>query len=351
MAVSIRKGVVSQMSNKINTMGEIARLSGVSISTVSRVLNNAPGISDDTRGRVLEIASSHNFIPQKRKRHINRSIITLTIVVPDAQQIETNPFFNMGELINSINNAFQHERKQIETLTFSELGKWIERNGTHTDGVIFAFGDITAGVKEYIREKEIPHIFLNRTLEGENYISCNNFKGMLRLGKYLFSRGYNRIGYLGCSTIPVNEDRLRGYYTAILEKGKINDKLVYIVESIEDINTEVARFFINNECDAIMVFNDSFAIRLITALSEIGKKVPHDIAITGFDNSPMRKLFKPSITTISLSTYEMGFLAGRWLRDNIQHRQARTLRLEVNGSLVEGDSVMTKRKDNDKEQG
>ncbi|MEA3223945.1 MAG: LacI family DNA-binding transcriptional regulator, partial [Thermodesulfobacteriota bacterium] len=81
-------------------MGEIARLSGVSISTVSRVLNNAPGISDDTRGRVLEIASSHNFTIQKRKRHINRSMIKLTIVVPDAQQIETNPFFDMGELIN-----------------------------------------------------------------------------------------------------------------------------------------------------------------------------------------------------------------------------------------------------------
>ena len=71
----------------------------------------------------------------------------------------------------------------------------------------------------------------------------------------------------------------------------------------------------------------------------MGVRVPGDIAVTGFDRSPAQALFRPSIATISLSTYEMAFLAARWLRDNIEQREVRAMCLEVEGAFMDGESV------------
>ncbi len=164
---------------------------------------------------------------------------------------------------------------------------------------------------------------------------------MLKLRKYLHGRGLDRVGYLGCGSIPVNQDRYRGYMTGSLEAvGKIDEDIIIDVTSINDVDMPQAKYFQERECDAVMCFNDNFAIRLITALGEMGVSVPDDISITGFDNSPLREVFRPVITTISLSTFEMCFFAARWLRDNILHRETRKLRLEVDGTLLEGETVI-----------
>jgi len=89
----------------------------------------------------------------------------------------------------------------------------------------------------------------------------------------------------------------------------------------------------------VMCFNDNFAIRLIGELASLGVAVPGGMSVTGFDDSPMRRVFSPRITTISLSTYEMGFFAARWLLDNIHRRETRRLRLEVDGIFLDGETV------------
>ncbi|MBP7605399.1 MAG: substrate-binding domain-containing protein, partial [Spirochaetes bacterium] len=162
----------------------------------------------------------------------------------------------------------------------------------------------------------------------------------LALGTHLAHHGCRRIGYLGCASIPVNRDRERGYRLAMMEAGsRAGSALIHTVEDIGGVNESAARFFIRKKCDAVMAFNDNFAIRLVQALARLDVLVPRDMAVTGFDNAPARAHFTPSITTISLSTYEMGYLAARWLRENILHRQARPLRLEVEGVLIEGAST------------
>ncbi len=320
---------------------DIALECGVSVSTVSRAMNNDPRISRETTQRVHEIALQHNFIPSKRKRPITRSTLTLLVVIPDSEKVENNPFFDMGELINAINSAFVGENKKIETITFSQLNHMISGKDLGYDGILFAFGSIETDIKDYLEKKNIPYIFLNRTFDHESYVSCNNFKGVIKLMEYLSQKGLKRIGYLGCPNIAVNKDRFRGYCVARYEAtGKLDNELVLNVESINDIDETSAQFFKDKKCDAVIGFNDNFSIRLISAFQQINLKVPDDISVTGFDNSPMRKIFKPLVTTISLSTFEMGFFASRWLCDNIQHRETRPLRLEVDGILLDGESVL-----------
>jgi DNA-binding LacI/PurR family transcriptional regulator len=328
------------MMEPVKNLQDIAAICSVSVSTVSRVINHEPGISRETVRRVMEVVQRHNFSPSKRKRPISRAQLRLLLIVPDASVTLDNPFFDIGELLRSMGSVFSGEKKTIETFSFSQLFDPDRISLGSADGVIFAFGDVDRPILDSLDGTKTPYIFLNRVLDDNNYVSCNHYKGTLRLAEHLAARGYKRVGYLGCETIPVNADRRRGYLMGTFEAvGKIDPSLVTDVASVGEITQETARHFVNRGCDAVMCFNDNFAIRFIKGLSDMGRKVPDDMAVTGFDDSPLRRVFLPSITTISLSTFEMGFFAARWLRDNIQHRESRRIQLEVNGTLIVGEST------------
>lgn len=328
------------MTETVKTLHDIAEICHVSISTVSRVLNHEPGISRQTVQRVMEVVGRYNFSPSKRRRPLSRSQLRLLLVVPDASVTHDNPFFDIGELLRSVGGVFSREKKTIETRSFSELSGGDRLTLGSADGVIFAFGQVEQPVRDLLHDTGTPYIFLNRVVDDDNYVSCNHYKGTLRLRQHLAARGYARVGYLGCSTIPVNADRTRGYLVGTLEAaGSLDRSLITDVASVGDITGQTVRHFVDRGCDAVMCFNDNFAIRFIRQLSETGGSVPDDMAVTGFDDSPLRRVFSPSITTMSLSTFEMGFFAARWLRDNIQHRESRKIQLEVNGTLIVGHST------------
>lgn len=331
--------------SKMKTLDDIARLCNVSPSTISRVLNNEPGISMETRNRVMDTCAAHDFTLQKRKRSLKRAQLQLVIVIPDEDERRMNPFFDVRELLVAINDTFGDERKKIEIVTFRDFALQVTEETFHCDGLILAFGSPETGAMEIIRGRSIPSVFLNRDIPGENYVCANNIKGMLKLGNYLHEAGYIRVGWLGCSSKVVNRDRYRGYMMSRIEAGSsIDKKIIREVDAVGDINSETVSFFMDAQCDAVMCFNDSFGIRLVNEMQQMGLKVPVDMAVTGFDRAPMRDLIRPELTTVDLSTYELGFFASRWLRDVILHRTDRRLHLEVEGELVPGKTVK-RRKD------
>lgn len=320
----------------VSTLADIAERCGVSSSTVSRVLNNAPGISSDVRQKVMKVAQDNGFSLKRRRRHMSRTRLRLVVVIPEESETSANPFFAMTDLVASINSVFGDVSKTLEVMGYGELHDIIYKKDFHADGIIFAFGSAHEAVLERLAREGVPYVFLNRT-EG-NYVSCNNFKGVLKLAGYLLSRGKKSIGYLGYPGNPVNRDRLRGYLTAMNEAGISETKHIRNAAGVEDVDSKDALYFLKN-CDAVMCFNDNFAIRLIGEMGRLGKSVPDDISITGFDDSPMRKMFRPLVATVSLSAYEMGFYAARWLKDNIVHKTSRSLRLEIEGELLEGETI------------
>ncbi|MBN1532786.1 MAG: LacI family DNA-binding transcriptional regulator [Spirochaetes bacterium] len=324
------------------TLDDIAAQCGVSASTVSRVLNNEPGISSVTRERVMAVAKKHNFSLQRRRRQAGRASVHLTVAIPGEEEIRGNPFYEMADIVHAMNNVFK-EKKTIEVVTFPSLEEELRGSSFFTDGIILAFGDLGEGARGMLRSRGIPRVFLNRTPEGENYVSCNHVKGMVRLHRHLAEDGHRRIGYLGYRGHPVDRDRHRGYMIGEIEhSGGFGEDRVLSVEGVDLVTAETARFFLDRQCDAVMCFNDNFAIRLIQQLELLGAPVPGRISVTGFDNSPMRKLFRPAVTTINLSTFEMAFLAARWIQDNIVNRSSRILHCEVEGDLLTGGTVATR---------
>ena len=333
-------------ADQVRTLEDMAVMCGVSASTVSRVLNNEPGISKETRERVLLAAEQHGFTLQKRKKQAGRAHIHLAVVIPDPSETVNNPFYEMADILNAINSVFARGRKNVQVLTFSDLRDTIEDSSFSVDGMILAFGSPGQIVRARLRELGVPCVFLNRTFDGENCVSCNHVKGMLQLYRHLAGTGHCNIGYLGFRGHPVNSDRVLGYVSGTAEaRGTYSDDAVLMVDAIEDVDTGTAGFFVEKGCDAVMCFNDNFAVRLINELSGIGVSVPGSMSVSGFDNSPVRKIFRPAITTINLSTFEMVFLAARWLKDNIVNKRNRILHCEVEGALVEGDTVKKRGQD------
>lgn len=330
-------------SKKKIKLEDIAQMCNLSISSVSRALNNEPGISSETRQKVLKIAEQHNFTPRKRKRPLTRSLLTLLIVIPEEEELSVNPFLNISELIGAINEAFQYDKKRVEVVSITDFETYIQEDVLDLDGIIIAYRNISDTAKKRMKELNIPYIFISRVCAAENYVSCNYYKGTLHLTKILIDSGHKRIGYFGNKANPMNLERFRGYSTALFEAGfdlhQIKENYVLMLDSMFKIGRKEAAFFIKQQCDAVICFNDYMAINLSNELIASGIKIPEDLSLTGFDDSPLRKVYKPLMTTIRQPTFEMGFLASRWLRDNILNRKSRELHIEVDGKYLEGESI------------
>ena len=226
-------------------------------------------------------------------------------------------------------------------ITHSELASNTPTTLADIDGCILAFGRLDQPMRQVFIDKQIPYIFLNRIISGdESYISCNHSRGLETTTAHLFAKGHRQIGYLGCHAKEVNRDRFKGFAAAAFEAtGSIPTANITSVAQTDDIDLATARFFLDRNCTAVACFNDSFAIRLIQQLQSLGLSVPDDLSVTGFDNSYLRNNFQPLITTINLSVYDMAFYAGQWLHDTIINRQSRVIHLEIDGQLIEGTSV------------
>jgi DNA-binding LacI/PurR family transcriptional regulator len=330
-------------TSRVRNIVDIAEKCGVSISTVSRALNNEPGISSRTRQKILKAAEQLKFTPKKRKRPRNRSNLDLMVVVPEQDELSVNPFFNVSELLGAINEAFRNEKKRIEIITVENFARFIDADRPDCDGILFAYRGVDDVLRRRLRSHEIPYIFLSRSIPDDNYVTCNNLKGVLGLVQYLAAHGHMKIGYFGNASNPNNADRLRGYRIGIAEAGVMNGgEVVFTGESSVEPAAGAAKFFIEHGCDAVACFNDYMAVSLINELNALGRNVPGDISVTGFDDSPLSRVSRPAVSTVALPTYEMAFLASRWLRDNIMNRMNRAIHIEVDGKMAIRESVRTR---------
>ncbi|MCU0843821.1 MAG: LacI family transcriptional regulator [Spirochaetes bacterium] len=325
-------------ADRAHRLEDIAKRCGVSISSVSRVLNNEPGVSAETRKRILAAAGQHEFRPRSRKRHLTRSMLDLLVVIPEEEELSANPFLNISELVGAISEAFRAEKKRVEIAPIGDFLHSLGGEATGVDGVLFAYRSIGESERRKLVDLKIPYVFISRVIPGENYVSCNYFKSMLTLTRIMIESGHRRIGYLGNAGNPNNTDRCRGYTTAVREAGNL-DIMDLSVDSIFGVDEKTARGCLEHGCDAVLCFNDYMAIGLINRLQGMGVSVPGDVSVTGFDDSPLRRVAVPLLTTVRQPTSEMAFLASRWLRDNILNRSNRRLCIEVEGEIVLGDSV------------
>ncbi len=325
------------MSPTVRTIEDLARLVEVSPSTISRVFNNDPRISTKTRKKVLDLAREHDFTPVQRKRSVSNRELRILLVTPSLNPQTPHIMDEAMMLFDGLSNAFTGARRILEVMNSDELMENM-RGGRHIgDGVVSVFHKLGDIIREKLEKAGIPYIHLNRTIVP--YVASNDYKGFSMIAAHLAQRGYKKPAFVDFGLHPRSVERRAAYLSGMIQN--FPDIQPYIVELPQPdmIDSALLRTCINQDCDALMCFNDETALRAYAACTEGGIRIPEDLAITSYDDVPAARLSTPRLTTVKLPIYHVSQLAGRWLRDVIRDRDTPPISLEVTGELIVGGST------------
>ena len=304
------------------TIKQVAKESGVSVQTVSRVINNHPDVSSETRRRVEKVASQLMYRPS----HIARTLIqgrSCTLGVVGAGLEYYGPSRTLAGIqkqadelgyIPLLTLVRQPEQSNVERLVDELLSR-------HVDGILWAVPEIAANrewVKREINQFPVPVVFLNMEPHPDlSVVAIDNRKGGYMATQHLLARGYRRIGLI---TGPLSwweaRQRKLGWQDALREAGiAIQDRMMVEGNWSQASGEQGLRRLIEQYPDvhAIFVGNDQMALGALRVAPELGRQVPQDIALVGFDDIPESAYFHPSLSTVKQDTDELGSRAVREL--------------------------------------
>jgi LacI family transcriptional regulator len=286
------------------TIKDVARQAGVSISTVSRVMNGK-SVKKATRERVLTSISDLDFHPDQTARTmIMKETKTIGLVVPQLSnefwamlsEVLQEDLWNKGYTLILCSTNHQLDKEEAFIRMF------IERK---VDGIIFIsdsgnFNQSCYSPVEKIRNNKIPVVTMSPELPSIDCVVCDNIYSATNAVEHLIRLAHRNIAYIGGPAIPL--DREMGYRKALLMHGiVVNETLIRrgpgqtFQFGYEKLNELLAT---NKTFSAIFCGNDPTAIGAIQALMDSGIRVPYDVAVIGFDDIPMASISKPALTTV-----------------------------------------------------
>lgn len=324
------------------TIYDVAEKAGVSISTVSRVINNTGRISDKTRRMVLRVMEEMDYHP-----NVHASALTgkktnmIGLITPDI----SNPFF--GELAKSIEDSagvlgfhiiicstdYQPEK---ETKYFSMLRQ------KQADGIIFATGldhdDSVTALDDIVKSgTPLAMITQDKPLAPMDVVIIDDFLGGYTAAEHLISLGHKKIACIvGNGSTTGERDRIRGFQKAMHEAGMtLDESLIIPTEySLESGKQAAAELFDRDLPTAVFAFNDVLSCAAIQAARSRGIRVPEDLSVIGFDNTILAEMTAPPLTTISQPIREMGRRVVELLIDEIQGKKKAKSKIILSPELV-----------------
>ncbi len=294
------------------TLKDVARETGVTVSTVSRVLNNRGYISEETRNKVYAAMRKLNYQPNEVARALSKQTSnTIGVIVPHIQ----HPYF--AELISHLEN--QAYKRKHKLLLFNSQSKdekeweYLEMcAASRVAGIILCSGNI--GVEKF-RGLNVPLITMERSLEnGTASVECDNHYGGRLAAEHLIDCGCRHLAYISGanSNIMPADERGAGFSEVCRERG-----LEYYVAYTDQKQFESLEYHVileklledHPETDGIFTSGDLIAAQLLQLCHRLGRRVPEGIKIVGFDDVELASLTIPTITTIRQPLKEMAGLA------------------------------------------
>lgn len=305
------------------TLESIAELSGVSRSTVSRVVNNHISVRPEVRERVLAVIEQTGYQPDPAARRLagqRANVIGLVIAEP-AQALFADPYF--PRLIQGITQACNPHEIALSLFLFhtkeeeANLYPKILRNNLF-DGLIVAGNHIDDPLVPQLIENNIPFVAIGRHEHPDvNFIDTDNKAGAHTAVTHLIRLGRQRIAHItGHLNNRSAQDRQEGYRNALRDRGRtVDPTLTEIGDYTEASAYEAAHRLLAKNIDAIFVASDSMALGAMRALREANVAVPDDVAVVGFDDLPPAILAIPPLTTVRQPIRKVGALAVETLLD------------------------------------
>ena len=295
----------------------IARLSGVSRSTVSRVINNSPNVSPEARERVLQVIRDTNFQPNIAARSLaTGSTHILGLVIPmNVGQVFVDPYFPL--LIQGVSTAcYAREYAVMLWLAEPEHERRTSRQILHSgliDGVVISSIQKDDSLVDAMLERHFPFVMIGRPFfqESVHCVDVDNIGGAFRATTLLYNQGRQRVATItGPATMIAGVDRLEGYRQAIHTCGLPYDPvLVEEAAFTQESGYAAARRLLPHHPDALFCASDAMAQGAYRAIQEAGLRIPEDIAVVGFDDMPFSAHMQPPLATVRQPIQQLGSMA------------------------------------------
>lgn len=330
------------------TLDEVARHAGVSRATASRAINGGNRVSPAARAAVDAAVRHLGYRPNLAARSlVTRRTDSIAVVVPEPdERVFADPFF--ARTLSAVNRVLAERDLQL-VLLLARPGEDDQRllrylGNSHVDGVLVVSHHRSDGLSDRLAELALPSAFIGRPwscADRLSYVDTDNVEGGRIATRALLESGCRRIGTVaGPIDMNAGLDRLSGWRGAMAEAGLPADA-VECGDFTEDGGAAATRALLERhpDLDGIFVASDLMAIGALKVLTELGRKVPDDVAVVGYDDLAAAARTTPPLTTVSNPTRELATRATRLLLDSVQEGGATPMRLIVTPTLVRRDSA------------
>jgi LacI family transcriptional regulator len=307
---------------------DVAQAAGVSISTVSHVLNETRFVSEETKARVIDAIERLDYHPSSLARALVRQETqTIGLIVPD----NINPFF--AELARGIENhgfgagynvlLCNSDRNPSKEIAYLDM-----LLSKRVDGVIYMTNDNSQERLHRLKERNIPVVVFDREYEGLDTILIDNLQGGVDATNHLLQLGHEQIACIGGPNPRFRTiGRVRGYETTLADAGiPYRPELMTTGDWTYQSGWEAMRSLmqLSQPPTAVFACNDTMAIGALAFLHEANSSVPEEVSIIGFDNILLSAFTSPPLTTMATPIVELGQQLCQMLLERIQNQSLTT---------------------------
>jgi len=310
---------------------EIARIAKVSQATVSRVLNNDPQVKEELRQRVLAAVEAHDYVPDARAQSLrssNKSSQTLGLVIHRAPaQLAHDPFFSalIAAILDQGGRHGYHLCVDAARTVHSRRAIYEELlRSRRVDGLILVESETDDERIARLNTQGFPFVLIGRYERVETIYSVDNDNvGAAKMATdYFIQKGHTRIAYIGGPEgLVLTRDRLAGYQSALAEAGLEGDpSLAQFGDFTEQSGSQIMLHLLAlpRPPTAVLALDDTLALGAMRAAKRNGLRIPEEVAIIGFNNSPLCSYVEPALTSVAVDIPELARTATDMLIDLIE---------------------------------
>ena len=327
---------------------DVARITGYSVGTVSKALNGYTDISEETKRKIKKVAEEVGYKPSSfGQQLVTKKSFTVGIVFEETTGLGlAHPYF--GELLTVFKEELENNgydmlllSKKVNPYVNSYLDHCLQKG---VDGVITLSADLDHENYNKLVESDLPIVLIDLIHSDKNSVSTDNYLSTRKIVKYLIENNHTKIAYTKGEVFNhVGLERFNGFLDEMKANNiEVNPKYIfnspyYTTEEGYRISGEIS--MLEEKPTAVVCCADAVAIGLIDGFSNLNIKVPDEISVVGFDDIMLSRLITPKLTTIAQNKAEIGRVAVKILIDNINNKEKKPEKFQIEGSLVIRNSV------------
>jgi LacI family transcriptional regulator len=315
----------------MKTIKDIAKAASVSVTTVSRALNDYDDVKEETKNKIKRIAQDLGYSPNIAARSlVVKKTNTIGLLLSDVTRSSSkdNIAFEILCGMNDRAGELNYDLVLFSTTSQKQMVKSYKAlcQERGVDGIIIMGIRLDDAYFQEIVSSSIPSVLIDLSIKGKNVglITSDNIHGAKQAVKYLFDHGHRKIGIInGHSKAEVSIKRLEGYKLALSECGLPFDEGIVVdgqFSELGGLEGAIRLLTAHPDTTALFCTSDLMALGALQGIRSLGKSVPEHVSIIGYDNISLSGYSSPPMTTINQNKYEIGYQATQMLIDMLEGR-------------------------------